>query len=192
MLPWLTSMRIILIAAVVACAAPASATPPQYSATPIVQGHRQGQGGSAHATMDVEAPPAAVWSVLSDCANAGRFMRDLISCRILQRGRNWELREHRIRGWILKPVMRNVLRVELTPNRRLSFRRVEGDWSRSQGAWSLTSIDHGRGTHVDYHIDAALNGPVGVPQSTLLNGVRNTLLALRSAVLDQRSSRTRS
>jgi len=43
----------------------------------------------------------------------------------------------------------------------------------------LTPIDNGRGTHVGYRISAAVNGPVSVPRSTLVNGVRTTLADLR-------------
>ncbi len=131
--------------------------------------------------MDVNAPPSAVWSVLSDCAKARDFMRNLVSCRVLEQGNGWDVREHRSRGWLLHPVMRNVSRITLEPNRRLSFRLIEGDWSRSDGEWTLTPIDNGRGTHVTYRISAALAGgaPAGISQSLLVNSVRGTLAALR-------------
>ena len=100
---------------------------------------------------------------------------------MLERGDGWDVREHRSRGWLLMPTMRNVSRITLEPNRRLSFRLIEGDWSRSDGEWTLTPIDGGRGTHVTYRISAALAGgaPVGIPQSQLINSVRSTLAALR-------------
>src|SRR6185312_5164018 len=156
---------------------------------PIVSAHRSGHGAEARASVDIHASPARVWSVLSDCAHARRFMRDLISCRVLARGPGWEVREHRIRGWLLKPVMRNVLRVSLTPNRRLAFRRISGDWARSQGSWTLTPIENGRGAHVSYHINAAIDGPIPVPRSRLIDGVRTTLSDLRTVA--EASARTR-
>jgi hypothetical protein len=122
--------------------------------------------------------------VLSDCGQAQRFMRRLISCRVIERGDGWDVREHRVRGWALKPVMRNVSRIELEPNRRLSFRRIEGDWSRSEGEWVLTPIDEGRGTFVEYRINAEIDGPLpaGVSQAMLVDNVRRTLAALRRVV----------
>jgi uncharacterized protein YndB with AHSA1/START domain len=152
-----------------------------YGAAPQVSAHRSGGGGRADASVDVRAPPSAVWSILSDCGQARRFMRDLISCRVLDRGQGWDVREHRVRGWVLRPVMRNVSRITLEPNRRLAFRRIEGDWTRSEGEWRLTPIDGGRGTHVEYTIDAALSGPIpaGLSQSRLVSSVRNTLADLR-------------
>jgi uncharacterized protein YndB with AHSA1/START domain len=152
-----------------------------YNAAPIVNTRRVGNGGEARAAMDVRAPPHVVWSILSDCGQARRFMRNLLSCRVLERGDGWDVREHRSRGWMLMPVMRNVSRITLEPDRRLSFRLIEGDWSRSDGEWTLTPIDGGRGTHVTYRISAALAGgaPVGVSRSMLTNNVRGTLAALR-------------
>jgi uncharacterized protein YndB with AHSA1/START domain len=172
-------MRVAVLFVALAFALPAVAQ--DYDAAPVVVAHRNGDGGEARASMDVNAPPSAVWSILSDCAQARRFMRQLLSCRVLSQGEGWDVREHRVRGWPLRPVMRNVSRITLEPNRRLSFQRVEGDWTRSDGEWVLTPIDGGRGTHVEYRIDAAMNGvlPAGVSQSLLVNNVRGTLAALR-------------
>ncbi len=175
-------MREIVFLAVL-LAMPAAAAQ-SYDAAPAVTAHREGDGGVARASMDVRAPPEAVWAVLSDCGQARRFMPNLLSCRVLQRGDGWDVREHRVRGWPLKPVMRNVSRIDLEPNRRLSFHRVEGDWSRSEGEWVLTPIDSGRGTHVDYRINAAIRGgvPASISQSFLVSNVRGTLTALRREV----------
>jgi hypothetical protein len=171
-------MRHALVLCLALLAAPANAQ--NYGATPAVSAQRSGDGGRASASMDVRVPPPAVWAVLTDCANARRFMRDLISCRILERGPGWEVREHRVRGWLLRPVLRSVSRIDLTPNRRFAFRRVGGDWARSEGAWVLSPIDGGRGTHVEYTIDAAIAGPLPAgSQSRLINSVRNTLADLR-------------
>jgi uncharacterized protein YndB with AHSA1/START domain len=172
--------RLALVAVLLATPAYAQ----NYGATPTVSAQRAGEGGRASASMDVRAPPSAVWSILSDCGQARRFMRDLVSCRVLDRGEGWDIREHRVRGFPLGPVMRNVSRITLEPNRRLAFRRIEGDWTRSEGEWRLTPIDEGRGTHVEYQIDAAFRGPIpaGMSQSRLVSSVRNTLADLRREV----------
>jgi uncharacterized protein YndB with AHSA1/START domain len=173
-------MRLIFVLALL-CASPATAQ--NYDAAPQVSAQRAGDGGRASASMDVRAPPAAVWAILSDCSQATTFMRDLISCRVLERGEGWDIREHRVRGWPLRPVMRNVSRITLEPNRRLAFRRIDGDWTRSDGEWRLTPIDDGRGTHVEYRIDAALAGPLPavISRARLVSSVRNTLADLRRA-----------
>ena len=175
----LTGMRLGVLLAAALFAAPAYAQ--RYNAAPAVIGQREGRdGGEAFASMDVRAPPSAVWAVLVDCPNAPRFMRNLISCRVLERGDGWEVREHRVQGGPFR-VMRNVSRLTFEPDRRLAFHRIEGDWTRSDGEWRLTPIDGGRGTHVEYEISAAMNGglPLGISQSFLYASVRGTLAALR-------------
>lgn len=175
-------MRAVIAVILLLLSTPATAQ--SYGAAPVVSAHRAGDGGRASASMDVRAPPPAVWATLSDCAQARRFMRDLVSCRVLDRGEGWDIREHRVRACPVCPVMRNVSRITLEPNRRLAFNRVEGDWTRSEGEWRLTPIDDGRGTHVEYQIDAALGGPLpaGITQSFLVSGVRSTLANLRRVV----------
>lgn len=161
-------------------AAPAAAAQ-QYAAAPLVAAHRQDDGGETRASMDVQAPPAAVWRVLTTCAGAERIMSELISCRVVDRGERFEVFEHRVRGWPLQPVLRNVSRVELQPNARIAFRRIDGDWTRSEGEWVLTPIDGGAGTHIEYRWSAALrNGPpYWLSQPLLVSRVRRTLLAVR-------------
>lgn len=174
-------MRLLLmLAAVLAVATPAAAQ--NYHAPPAVSGQREGNGGVARASMDVDAPPSAVWAVLSDCDHAQRFMPDLISCRTLDRGPGWDVREHRVHGWLFRPVMTNVSRITLEPNRRLAFHRMRGDWTRSEGEWRLTPIDGGRGTHVEYEINAEIGVPIpaGITQGRMISSVRNTLAALRT------------
>jgi uncharacterized protein YndB with AHSA1/START domain len=182
-------MRSLAFLAALLLAAPAAAQ--NNRAPPAVSAHRAGDGGEAQASMDVQAPPAVVWSVLSDCGQARRFMRDLISCRVLDHGQGWDVREHRVHGWILKPVMRNVSRITLEPNHRLAFHRIEGDWTRSEGEWVLTPIDNGRGTHVEYRINAAIAVPIpaALTQARLVARVRSTLADLRRVAEAQETAR---
>lgn len=172
-------MRLCLVLFALLLATPASAQ--NYEADPVVSAQRVGDGARATASMDVDAPPAAVWAILNDCDNARRYMRELISCRVIERGAGWDIREHRVRGWALKPVLRNVARITLEPNRRMTFHRVSGDWTRSDGEWRLTPLDGGRGTRVEYALDAAIRTPLpaGWAHSIFMNRMRSSLLALR-------------
>ncbi len=153
----------------------------QYNAPPSVFARRHGQGGETRAAMDVHAPPAAVRRVLTTCAGAERIMIELISCRLLDQGEAYEVFEHRVRGWPLQPVLRNVSRVELRADGGIFFHRIDGDWTRSEGEWVLTPIDGGAGTHIEYRWSAALrNGPpFWLSQPLFVSRVRRTLLAIR-------------
>lgn len=172
-------MRLCLVLIALWLASPAAAQ--DYDAAPIVSAQRVGDGAHATASMDVDAPPAAVWDILSDCEHAQRYIRELISCRVMDSGAGWDVREHRLRGWPLKPVLRSVSRVTLEPNRRIAFRRVSGDWSRSDGEWRLSPLDGGRGTRVEYALDAAIRTPLPASwaHQLFISRMRSSLVALR-------------
>ena len=170
------------IAFVAAAFIPAVALAQSYDAAPAVQAMAvAGSAASVSASMDVAASPSVVWSTLIDCANATRFMPKLISCKVLEKGPGWEVREHRLKGGVFKPVMRNVFRADFTPGRRLAFHRVAGDWKKSEGEWRLSPIDGGKGTHVTYHTDVAVDGPVPVSwvRSAVAKGMPQSMRALR-------------
>ena len=153
-------------------------------AAPTVQAEATGgSAASISSAMDVAAPPSVVWAALTDCPNAHRFMPRLISCKVLETGPGgrWEIREHRLKGGLFTPQMRNVFRADLTPNKLFAFHRVAGDWKRSEGEWRLTPVAGGKGTHVSYHIDVAVNGPVptAMVRSAVAKGMPESMLALR-------------
>lgn len=160
-----------------------AASAQEYAKPPVVNAKAEPglTGGSVNASIDIEAPPSAVWSALTDCAGAPRFMPKLISCRILNKGPGWEEREHRIKGPFFKPVMTSQFRADMQTERSIAFHRTGGDWKRSQGEWRLTPLAGGKGTHVTYQISAAINGPApsGMVRSSIASGVREALLALR-------------
>jgi uncharacterized protein YndB with AHSA1/START domain len=154
-----------------------------YDAAPVVSAEAEGSGGVVRAAFDIAAPPAVVWATLTDCAGAAGFMPKLISCKVVERdpaGR-WEIREHKLRGGVLKPVMRNVFRADFKPDRELAFQRVDGDWKRSDGAWRLTPLAGGKATHVTYEIHVAVNGPVpaALVRGAVAKGAPEAMLALR-------------
>ena len=177
-----------MIAALCVASLGAAAHAQSYDAAPEIQ-TRKGADSSAvvDAAFDIHASPKAVWSTLIDCAGATRFMPKLISCRVLQKGPEdrWEIREHRLKGGLFKPEMRNVFRADFTPNRRLSFHRIDGDWKKSEGQWTLTPIDGGHGAHVTYHTEVAVDGPVpeGLVRSAVAKGAPEAMLALRREVM---------
>lgn len=177
-------MRPTLPIVAILISAGAAAAAAGYDAAPVVSAEAEGgSGGVVRAVFDIDAPPSVVWATLTDCAGATRFMPKLISCRIVQRdpaGR-WEIREHRLRGGALKPVMRNVFRADFQPGREIAFHRVDGDWKRSDGAWRLTPLAGGKATHVTYEIHVAVNGPVpaALVRGAVAKGAPEAMLALR-------------
>lgn len=180
-------MKPVLVLALAAFAGPSFAAG-RFEAAPTVSA--QAEGGSAgviRAAMDIAAPPAVVWKVLSDCANAARYMPKLLSCKTLERdpAGKWDVREHRLEGNAFKPVMRNVFRTTLEPPHRLAFRRTGGDWKRSDGEWRLTAIPGG--THVTYELHVAVDAPVpaSLVRGAVAKGMPASMRALRKEALAQ-------
>lgn len=114
-----------------------------------------------HAAIDIPAPPNVIWSIMTDCAHAVRFVPGLESCRVLERdpqGR-WEIREHEISWMWFLPRVRSVFRADYDPPKRLQFRRIAGTLKRNDGEWRLTGLAGG-GTRVSYDAIIAVSIPV--------------------------------
>lgn len=167
-------MRRLLLLALVLIAGPARAfdLPPQAEralgrgeAWLEVKADAGGAAGRVRAVEDLDAPPARVFAVLTDCALAPRMVPSLKSCRILERdpaGR-WDIREHVSRPLLLFPSVRSIFRSDYDPPRGFTYRRTGGDLKVLEGDWRLVPLDGGLRTRVLYEGRAAL--PFAVPHA---------------------------
>ena len=111
-----------------------------------------------HATIDIAAPPATVWSVITDCARAPKYVPNMESCRIVDRdpaGR-WQLRAT-VMNVALLPRINSMSRLEFEPRRRMSFTRAGGDMKIAEGEWRLEPLAKGKATRLSYTSALALN-----------------------------------
>ena len=139
-----------------------------------------GTSGVILAAIDVAAPQAAVWSVMTDCDLATKLVANLKSCRILDRdpqGR-WDIREE-VSKMTFMPSVRTVYREDFEPPRRMAFHRTDGDLKVFQGEWRLEP--HGGQVRVTYeaHVAAPFAVPGWVARLALRHDVPMALLALR-------------
>jgi uncharacterized membrane protein len=181
-------MRALFLIAVLA-AAPARATDLPARAQgaldrgrPYVEVKPDGDGssGAILAAIDVAAPQATVWAVMTDCDLAPKMVANLKSCRILERdpqGR-WDIREEVTMTTFL-PSVRTVYREDFEPIRRMSFRRTGGDLKVLEGEWRLEP--HGDQVRVTYEarVAAPFSVPGWVARLALRHDVPMALLALR-------------
>ncbi|MGE0063834.1 MAG: SRPBCC family protein [Xanthobacteraceae bacterium] len=125
------------------------------------------------AAIDIPAPPATVWSVMTDCAHMMRFVPGLESCRVVEadpQGR-WDVREHKINwAWFL-PNIRTVFRADYDKPKTIKFRRIGGDLKMSEGQWRLVPRDGG--TRLLY--DALVAADVPVPNFVVLEAIRTDM-----------------
>lgn len=116
-----------------------------------------GASGLVRAGLDIDAPPARVWSVMLDCQLAPRMVSNLKSCRVLDRdpaGR-WDVREEVTRPMLL-PAVRLQFRSDYDAPHGYRFHRTGGDLPVLEGEWRLEPLDGGRRTRVLYESRAAL------------------------------------
>ncbi|HXA39917.1 MAG TPA: SRPBCC family protein [Phenylobacterium sp.] len=139
-----------------------------------------GSSGVILAAIDVAAPQAVVWSVMTDCDLAPKMVANLKSCRILDRdpqGR-WDIREE-ITRMTFMPSVRTVYREDFDPPDGMAFHRTDGDLKVLEGEWRLAP--HGDQVRVTY--EARVAAPFAVPgwvaRIALRHDVPMALLALR-------------
>lgn len=139
--------------------------------------------GLVTAGVEIDAAPAIIWDLMTNCANAPLFVKGLESCTVLEEGPDgaWDVREHVIDwSWIM-PETRSVFRSEYDRPSTIAFERAGGDLKFLQGIWRLEEIAPGR-TRVWYQSRVAVNAPV--PGFMIRNAVRkdtrDVLLALKA------------
>ena len=139
-------------------------------------------GGDAtrvSALIEIEASPAAVWAVLTDCTRAPNVIPHLESCRIIDKdpaGR-WDIREHIINPPLL-PRIRTLVRNDFQAPRRLAFKLQGGDMRVSDGFWALQPVS--RGTRLTY--EAVIAPKFAAPQFLITRAMAQDFPAMLKAI----------
>ena len=104
------------------------------------------------AAVDITAPPSTVWTVMTDCKLASRFITDLASCTVLKgdQRQGWDVRDQFSKGNMFLPEIHNVVRSEYQPYSAIRFKRAGGDLQIEDGEWLLEPLDGGARTRVIY------------------------------------------
>lgn len=190
-------MRALLLAAVLFAAGPARALELTPRAEALLDRGRpyaevtpgpDGASGVIRAAIDIGAPQAVVWAVMTDCDLAPQMAPSLKSCRIVERdpqGR-WDVREQVSKGGFL-PQVRSLLREDFEPPNRMTFHAVGGDLKFLEGEWRLAP--HGDRVRVTYeaHVAAPFAVPGWIARLALRHDVPAALLALRRESLARAS-----
>jgi hypothetical protein len=144
-----------------------------------------GVSGKVSAVIDIEASPAHVWKVMTDCATAGKMITNLALCTVVSGDirQGADVREHVTRRSLFLPAMRIVFRSVYEPYSRIRFNRVAGDLKVEQGEWRLQPLRGGTATRVFYENRLAVDWPI--PKALLRDGLRKdtpkVLVNLRKA-----------
>lgn len=143
-----------------------------------------GSSGVIRAAIDIAAPQAVVWSVMTDCDLAPKMVANLKSCRVVERdplGR-WDVREE-VTKMTFTPSVRTIYREDFEPPRAMVFRRTGGDLKVLEGEWRLEP--HGEQVRLTYEarVAAPFSVPGWVSRLVLRHDVPMALLALRNQAM---------
>lgn len=189
------TFRSVALAVLLAfCAVPAASASEPYAAESAVDlTPAAGDAVAIKASIEIAAPRAKVWAIMTDCARALRFVPGLKSCRVLKRdpaGR-WDIREHKVSWMWFLPDVISVFRSDYEPPKRLRFHRIGGTLKRSEGEWRLETMDGGRATRVSYDatVAADIPAPQFVVEAALKRDIAKILRALRRECISARQAR---
>lgn len=165
------------LALLVALAAPVAAFAQSEPAVSI--GHDEERDAMVvHASIDIEAKPATVWAVISDCDRAPKFVPNMESCRIVDRDPRdrWQVRETLLNITLL-PRIRSLSRLEFDKDRRITFKQAGGgDMRIAEGEWRVEPLARGKATRLRYDAVLALN--MAVPHFLVENIANRDVPAL--------------
>ena len=116
----------------------------------------QRDGAAVQAAVEVPAPVATLFRIMTDCAAAPSWVPHLVRCTVLERdpAGQWELISHEVDyGWFA-PKIFYVFRATYTDNSTIRFAHVSGDFEKNDGVWSLTPVADGAATLVTYRVQS--------------------------------------
>ena len=140
--------------------------------------------GHVMAAIDIAAPRARVWQVLSDCAQAPVIMPNLTYCAVLETGPGgvWDIREHRVTWIKLLPEIRTQFRSEYVKDTSIRFQLVGGDMRALDGEWQLAPLRGGAATRLTYNARVGFGAliPGFVIRNALATDVPGFLMAIKA------------
>jgi hypothetical protein len=163
----------MLLASAGARAEPAEDAEPQGDIDMRVSLDSGAQSGSAAATVRIHARPAAIWPLLTSCAEALKLVPGLISCEVLDTapdGSSQRIRQVVDYSWIL-PKLTYEIRADYDYPARVSIERVAGDLRTLKCSWYLEAD----GDYTVAHYSLDLTPGIWVPRWLVRFALRHDL-----------------
>jgi uncharacterized protein YndB with AHSA1/START domain len=188
--PWLASAQrpLLIICALIACAG-ARAQDWTLSGADMARLDRRevllppdpnhdANDGRFRAAIEIDAPAERVFRIMTDCAQALKFVPGLTRCAVLETSPDgsWQTILHEVSyGWFV-PRASYVFRAEYEPFVRVRFSAVRGDFAQNEGVWELVPRRDGAATIVTYR--AQVMPRFYVPRWIALASLKRDLPAL--------------
>jgi len=131
---------------------------------------------------EVDAPPTAIWNVLTACEIAPEYVPNVQSCTRLERldGGRADLFVQVIKPVFFLPSFDHVFRLDYTPYTRIEVHRVSGPIAHMEGSWWLLPQDDGRILLVyELALDPGMPIPRFMVRATLKRDLPKVMAAVR-------------
>ena len=94
---------------------------------------------------EVDAPPAAIWKILTACEIAPEYVPNVVSCKKIEEldGGRADMFVQTIKPIFFLPTFEHVFRLDYTPYTRIDVHRVSGPIAYMEGSWWLLPQDNG-------------------------------------------------
>jgi len=149
--------------------------------------------GMVSALVLIDAPPATIWKIMTDCPEAPTFVPGLKSCKVLESAKNWEIIRHDVKWIWFFPKISYVFRADYKINSRIDFVRIKGDLREMRGSWFLLPLNGTSQTVVNYkvYLDLSFFIPQWLVERSLMTNLPDMLVALREKVHNSLLNRQR-
>jgi hypothetical protein len=121
--------------------------------------------------IDIDASPAVIWNVMTDCTRSSEIVKDMKSCEVTETAPDgsWDIRKQKVKvNFMITNT--SVFRSDYDKPRTIKISRAGGDMKVQDGLWTLTPLDAVT-TRVTYRAASAPKFPV--PKSALQNAMRD-------------------
>jgi len=130
----------------------------------------------AQGVVDINAPPAVIWKLMTDCAAVRRIIPSNRGCRVLDHKPGSDVIEYLIKTPVM-PSVRSVFRQDMDVQKRIVITRIEGDMKVMNGEYRLQALPGNR-TRVSQELRLQPGFPAPGPLvRTFLRGEVSTGLA---------------
>lgn len=131
---------------------------------------------------EVNAPPAAIWKILTACEIAPEYVPNVVDCKKVEEldGGRADLFVQTIRPIFFLPTFEHVFRLDYTPYSRIDVHRVSGPIAHMEGSWWLLPQENGRILLVyEVAVDPGLPIPRFLVRATMKRDLPKIITAVR-------------
>ena len=131
---------------------------------------------------EVDAPPTAIWQILTACEIAPEYVPNVVSCKKVEQldGGRADLFVQTIKPIFFLPTFEHVFRLDYTPHSRIDVHRVSGPIEHMEGSWWLLPQDNGRILLVyQVAVDPGLPIPRFLVRATMKRDLPKIMMAVR-------------